>query len=362
METVTFRILDAAANRVREGLRVIEDYARFGLQDAFLTAECKNLRHELAELLSAIDPRRLLASRETLTDVGTSLTTMSEAVRLDQHTVVAANCKRIQEALRSLEEYGKTISPAIAASLEQLRYRSYTLEKAISNVGHAVASLDQCHLYVLIPGGESIAKFTELVTALLDANVDAIQLRDKRLADRELLERGEVLRKLIDQRLPAADSALSTSKRVPLMIFNDRPDLAVLARADGVHVGQEELTVSAVRRIVGPQMLVGVSTHTIAQARQAVLDGADYIGVGPTFPSRTKPFESFAGLDFCREVAAELALPAFAIGGINADNLAELLATGIKRVAVGECLNDPATVGENAQQLRGLLTRGTISG
>jgi len=117
--------------------------------------------------------------------------------------------------------------------------------------------------------------------------------------------------------------------------MNDRPDLAVLACADGVHVGQKELDVRDVRRIVGPNLLIGVSTHTIEQARQAVLDGANYIGCGPTFPSGTKYFDHFPGLDFLRQVAAEISLPAFAIGGITRENLADVLATGFTRVAVG---------------------------
>jgi thiamine-phosphate pyrophosphorylase len=94
----------------------------------------------------------------------------------------------------------------------------------------------------------------------------------------------------------------------------------VLCRADGVHVGQEELTIRDVRQIVGPEMLVGVSTHSIEQARQAVLDGASYLGCGPTFPSETKHFDHFPGLDFLRQVAAEISLPAFAIGGITLEH------------------------------------------
>ena len=116
------------------------------------------------------------------------------------------------------------------------------------------------------------------------------------------------------------------------MIVNDRPDLARLGRADGVHLGQEDLSVKDARAIVGPEALIGVSTHRIEQARQAVLDGANYIGVGPTFPSGTKQFESSPALDFLRAVAAEIRLPAFAIGGITPGNLAEVLAAGIGRV------------------------------
>ena len=153
------------------------------------------------------------------------------------------------------------------------------------------------------------------------AGVDVIQLRDKQLADRHLLERARRLREL-------------TRSSPTLFVMNDRPDLANLADADGVHVGQDELAVDDARSIAGPELLVGVSTHSVAQARQAVLDGADYIGVGPTFPSTTKHFETFTGLDLLRQVSSEANLPTFAIGGINLDNLAAVLATGCRRVAV----------------------------
>ncbi len=130
-----------------------------------------------------------------------------------------------------------------------------------------------------------------------------------------------------------------------LCIVNDRPDLAALAGADGVHVGQQDVSVKDARLIVGPESLIGVSTHSIEQARQAVLDGANYIGTGPTFPSGTKSFAHFPGLDLLRTVAAEIRLPAFAIGGISADNLADVLGTGIRRIAVSAAITaapDPA--------------------
>jgi thiamine-phosphate pyrophosphorylase len=117
-----------------------------------------------------------------------------------------------------------------------------------------------------------------------------------------------------------------------------RPDLAALAHADGVHVGQGDLPVKAARTIVGPDALIGVSTHWIEQARRAVLDGANYIGVGPTFPSGTKQFDQFPGLELLRAVASEIRLPAFAIGGVGPDNLAAVLETGVGRIAVSSAV------------------------
>ena len=134
-----------------------------------------------------------------------------------------------------------------------------------------------------------------------------------------------------------ARSLRDTSTR---FIMNDRADLAVLANADGVHVGQEELSVKDARTIVGLSRWVGVSSHSLEQAQQAVLDGADYIGVGPTFPSHTKSFDVFPGLALLRSVAGELRLPAFAIGGIRQENLDDVLATGIRRVAVSAAIID----------------------
>jgi thiamine-phosphate pyrophosphorylase len=131
--------------------------------------------------------------------------------------------------------------------------------------------------------------------------------------------------------------------------------VALLARADGVHLGQEELTVHDARQIVGPEMLIGVSTHTIEQARQAVLDGASYLGCGPVFPSDTKRFDRYPGLEFLRQVAAEISLPAFAIGGITLENLPQVLATGCRRVAVsGAIANSPDAASTAGSLLRNL--------
>jgi thiamine-phosphate pyrophosphorylase len=156
-----------------------------------------------------------------------------------------------------------------------------------------------------------------------------LQLRDKSLPDRVLLARARLVREC-------------TRGTGTLFIVNDRADLAHAAEADGVHLGQEELPVGDARRILGPDALIGVSTHSIEQARQAVLDGASYLGCGPTFPSETKRFEQFPGLALLRQVSAEITLPAFAIGGIQAGNLAAVRAAGMGRVAVSHgIINHP---------------------
>ncbi len=315
------RILDAAANRAGEGLRVVEDYVRFALDDRGLTTLVKELRHAFAAAIAQMSPAERQAARETRADVGTAIATATERARSDAASVAAASLNRAEQALRSLEEFSKTIQPHLGAQFESLRYRLYTLERAITITADSIARLDAVRLYVLIDGRASESELAELAEALFAASVDALQLRDQGLADRELSARA---RRLVE-----------ISRRMnKLLIVNDRADLAVLAGADGVHLGQEDLSVKEARTIVGPRMLIGVSTHSIQQAREAVLAGANYIGVGPTFASATKQFPSLMGVELLQAVAAEIRLPSFAIGGITLDNLPAVLATGMRRVAV----------------------------
>jgi thiamine-phosphate pyrophosphorylase len=374
--TAVLRVLDAAANRAREALRVIEDHARFVLDDRFLTEQLKQLRHDLAGALENIPAARRMASRETLSDVGTQLDTPAELRREETADILRANFARAQEALRSLEEFGKLLLPSpacgrgaggegetlpsprplrgarrgaggegtLSAAAKQLRYRVYTIERAVMIGVNARRRLDNVNLCVLIDARDSIEEFQRLVGQLVSAGVPMIQLRDKRLADRELLVRARLLSTI-------------TRETSTLCIVNDRPDLAALARADGVHVGQEDISIADARRIVGPDALVGASTHDIAQARRAVLDGADYIGVGPTFPSATKQFEQLAGVELLRAVAAEIGLPAFAIGGITADNLTEVLASGFSRVALSAAVAAAADPVQAAKKILDILHR-----
>jgi thiamine-phosphate pyrophosphorylase len=315
------RVIDAAANRAREGIRVIEDYVRFVLDDRHLTEQLKRLRHDLAAALLEAPIERRLAARETQGDIGAGLTVPGQQQRRDAEDVLSANFARIAEALRSLEEFGKTLDTTFAARMEQLRYRSYTLERAVTATRSGLVRLGGARLYVLIDGRATADDFAALVRSLVEAGVDVIQLRDKQLDDRTLLARARALREI------ARESGT-------ICVVNDRPDLAVLAGMDGVHVGQDELTVKDVRSVVGPGVLIGVSTHSLEQARQAVLDGADYLGVGPTFPSTTKQFDRLGGIELVRAVTGEIRLPTFAIGGIHLENVEAVLSAGATRIAV----------------------------
>ncbi|MGQ0637532.1 MAG: thiamine phosphate synthase [Planctomycetaceae bacterium] len=341
------RIIDAAANRCREGMRVAEDFVRFHLDDRHLLGLLKGWRHDFSQSCRLLDALGLVAARNTPHDVGTDVHTAGEWSRTTLDDVVHAAFKRVAEASRSLEEFGKLVSRDFAEQMAALRYRAYTLEKAVLSTRAAQIRLAEQRVCLLVtcdlcPQGAEV-----VIRAALDAGVRMVQVREKSLPDRELLAWARRVRQW-------------TAQAGALCLINDRADIARLAQADGVHVGQDDLPVPEARRIVGPRRLVGVSTHTLEQARAAVLSGADYIGVGPVFRSATKSFENLAGLELVRQVAAEISLPAFAIGGIQAENVAEVLSAGARRVAVSRALCGAADPGEAARVL--LSVRGEAPG
>jgi thiamine-phosphate pyrophosphorylase len=197
-----------------------------------------------------------------------------------------------------------------------------------SSVGrHAFSSAS---LYVLIDSVDYLRNGTAiglraLVEALVAAEVDLIQLRDKRLNDRQLIDVGQQI----------AGSTAGTKTR---LIMNDRVDLALACGADGVHLGQDDLSVADARAIIGREKIVGLSTHSLHQAREAAAEAVDYIAVGPIFPSSTKSFENFVGIGLLSAVVKEGIMPSFAIGGINASNVDQIVSTGIRRIAVSSAV------------------------
>ena len=343
MSAPMHRILDASFNRAAEGLRVVEDFARFVLEDRHLSREVKELRHALAAAVAVSPLARRYAARDTAGGVLPTISTPAELARTDAWHVCKASCERVKQSLRSLEEYGKCFDSLASETIESLRYRFYVVEAALRRSVDAAERLADVRLMVLIEGGATRQEFFAMLNPLLAAGVDAIQLREKRLADRELLDRAQLL---------VAATRGAQAPRRTLAIVNDRPDVAAAVDADGVHLGQDDLPVASARAILGPHKLIGVSTHELDQARRAVLDGADYLGAGPTFPSTTKSFDVFAGLEYLRAVAAEISLPAFAIGGIAPENASQVRETGVARIAVSGAVTKASDPRAAVERLR----------
>ncbi len=316
------RILDANANRAREGLRVVEDYCRFVLDDRLLVTEAKQIRHALNDALGTLP----VQARDTVHDVGVAVSTSQEGIRSSPFHVLKANIKRLQEALRSIEEYAKFALSNSGQVFEKLRYRSYTLERMLLIHVDSAARLAAAKLYVLLSRGLASSSLEWTIQEAAAGGATVFQLREKDYSDRELLG-------------VARDVYASwTRETKTLFIMNDRPDIARLVDADGVHLGQDDMSVKEARRILGPQALIGVSTHSMEDLHRAIEDGATYLGVGPTFASGTKSFERLAGLEYVRQAASATTLPWFAIGGIQASNIAEVVAAGANRVAVSQTI------------------------
>ena len=247
-----YRILDASANRVAEGLRTVEEWARFGLDDAALSAELKTIRHQVATAIAVVPRHTLLLARDTEGDVGTNIATPTEFIRRTPAEVVVAGISRIGQSLRVLEEYLKMVDVAAAAEIEQARYRFYTasanLELLLVNQDRR-ARLQDANLYVLIDAGSDEADFVQTVHTLASAGVDVLQLRDRSRTDRQLCDRDLISR--------ARVGTAAARQHDTLFIMNDRADLALAADCDGVHVGQDELPLEVARQIVGPDRIVG---------------------------------------------------------------------------------------------------------
>lgn len=160
----------------------------------------------------------------------------------------------------------------------------------------------------------------DVMEEALRGGADIVQLRDKNAGKRDLLAKAKALREL------------TRRYGVPLII-NDHVDVALLAEADGVHLGQDDLPLAEARKLVGPDKIIGISTHSIEEARAAEAGGADYIGVGPVFATGTKPHAVPVTTAYVRQAAAEIRIPFVAIGGITLANVAGVLAAGARRVA-----------------------------
>ena len=321
------RLLDANLDRAREGLRVIEDWCRFGLERPDLVSRTKDFRQRLGRCHQA----SYKLARHTATDPAAGMAHGAQAERHGAAAVVAANCGRVQEALRVLEEFGRGLEGPLAVEAAAIRYGLYDLEvdvlRAAAGPGWRRELLQHCQLYLVTSPAPNLES---VVVAALEAGVRLVQYRAKAeapagggpaITDRQRLAEARALRQLC-------------ARHGALFLVNDRLDLALAVDADGVHLGQDDLPPAIARRLLGPDRLIGRSSHRLEQLHQAVADGCDYVGVGPVNATPTKPGRDPVGLDYVRQAAAESPIPFFAIGGIDATSLEAALSAGANRVAV----------------------------
>ena len=339
-----YRIIDANANRAREALRVAEEAARFAMERPDLAEALKRLRHDLRAAMERLDAQALLLARDTAGDVGTAISTAAERTRAGTADVARAAFKRLTEALRAIEEYGKALDAEMAATVERIRYRTYDLEKRFEEASRPKVRLAAGGLCVLLTESLCRRPWQEVLHAVLAGGAAAVQVREKGMPDGQLLAR-------------ARETSRAAHEAGAIAIVNDRPDIAVLAAADGVHVGQGDLAPNEARRIVGPDRIVGVSTHSLAQALAAAEAGADYIGCGPMFQSTTKPQEVIPGPTLAAEVVRLVGLPVMAIGGITTESAPQVLAAGVRWLAVSSVVCSAADPEAETRRMVELLPK-----
>ena len=317
IQQAVYRILDANLDRAREGLRIIEEWCRFGLNHTQLTAQLKHLRQEVAKWHTA----QIRAARNTPGDTGTELTHPQEEERQSLKSLLQANFCRVEEALRVLEEYGKLYHPDMGKAFKQMRYQVYTLESSL--LGHQRQQLLlNSHLYLVTSPSEQLFATVE---AALKGGLTLVQYRDKTADDTVRLEEARKLCQLCH-----AYNAL--------FIMNDRVDIAAAIDADGVHLGQQDIPIALARQILGPEKIIGRSTTNPEEMQRALGEGADYVGVGPVYETPTKVGKAAAGLEYVSYAAKNCPIPWFAIGGIDVNNVNDVIDAGAERVSVVRAL------------------------
>jgi thiamine-phosphate pyrophosphorylase len=336
MERAVYRIIDANFNRAREAIRVMEDYCRFLLNSAILSSRAKELRHQLSMRINQLDANKLLVCRDTLNDIGTIETEKNRINRADLKECFTAAGKRLSEALRVLAETASTVNQATAQAIEQLRYACYTLEKDIVLFSEPLERFKRVRLYIIISSNLP-SEVLFLTAKCVKGQADCIQLRAKAVEDDKHLAIAEEFVKLCRE-----EGVLS--------IINDRIDIAVASGADGVHLGQSDLSVEHARRLQLSPLIIGKSTHSIEQLIVQRDKCPTYVSLGPIYTTPTKPAVKSVGLEYIgqsKQILADTGICSVAIGGINLTNIEEVLVAGIQTVAVCSAVtkaSDPAAV------------------
>ena len=198
-------------------------------------------------------------------------------------------------------------------------------------------------IYGLTDSRQSLGRPTvEVARLIVEAGVKILQYREKDKDAGVMLEECLAIREL-------------TSKAGCCFIVNDHVDIALLCEADGVHVGQEDLPLAAVRRLVGRERIVGVSTHKPAEARAAIEGGADYIGVGPLYATATKKEARPVGLEYLERIAADCPIPFVAIGGVNERTLPDVVGRGARCCAIVSAITLAEDIPAKVAQLRTIM-------
>ncbi|MFH0938548.1 MAG: thiamine phosphate synthase [Planctomycetota bacterium] len=328
----TLRLIDANANRAREGIRTAEDYIRFACGNNRWSTALKTIRGAINNLLKPhFSDEALIKSRHVIQDPLRPNKTADDVAQNGDHEsakkVAHRGLKRAQEAARVMEEYLRASYPATAREFANFRYKLYEAEQWLISAGDNASIVNDSAVYVLLT--EALCQHGLLATAkaVLKSGVRLLQLREKGRADQDFLRQARDLQSL------CLDFGA-------ILICNDRCDVAIAADVAGVHLGQEDLAPAEARFLTGEKLLIGRSTHSIQQVKFAIeSEQADYIAIGAMYETTTKSSLILAGVALAEQVSAQqLPIPVFAIGGITVESVAELKTAGVRHIAVSSAI------------------------
>tara|TARA_Y100000589_G_scaffold21666_1_gene18024 strand:- start:2057 stop:3109 length:1053 start_codon:yes stop_codon:yes gene_type:complete len=318
------QIIDANLDRAREGLRVLEEWARYGLGRVDIVKKLKDFRQILG--VHHLDIYK--NARNYTKDKCNGLEHPEQFKRVYTENIISSNASRIQEALRVLEEFSRNNNYELSKTASMIRYEIYNLEIELLNAKcnqNSNKILLENNLYSITNEKPDLI---EDIENLLIGGVKIIQHRFKDPNDSNNLENAKIIRKLC-------------KSKGAIFIVNDRVDIAIACDADGVHLGQNDLDIVSARKILGFSKIIGISANNGQDIKNAIEQGSDYLGIGPVFKSNTKTTKKPLGIEKVKKLTKDIKIPWFAIGGIKNENIPILKSNGIKKVAiVSEIMND----------------------
>ena len=311
------QIIDANLDRAREGLRVLEDWARFALGRKDLVKSFKNFR----QILGKHHLKIYKESRNFINDKCAGLTHPEQFIRDNASSIISSNAARVQEALRVIEEFSRDHNQNLSKISSEIRYEIYSLEiellEAQSNYSLRKI-LDENNLYLISLDTKNLF---EKIKNILEGGVKIIQLRFKQGKDSDNLRFAIKIRELCDD-------------FGALFLINDRVDIALACNADGVHLGQDDMDIKSARNILGFSKIIGISANNPLDIEKAIQDGCDYLGIGPVFATTTKKEKVPLGIDTLKSLTRDISIPWFAIGGIKEENIYLLKENNISKIAI----------------------------
>jgi thiamine-phosphate pyrophosphorylase len=333
------RIIDANLNRAAEGLRVLEDVARMLLSNVSLTSELKSLRHFL-EHSSTYSRQALLSARDSQGDIGQEMSVELSRAHKDTFDIVTANARRVEQALRTLEEIARLPDSNMESdTFQKMRFNLYDIEKRLFSLLARKQKQSQIKgLYVVLDSNVSEKHDHIIMTkTLLDAGVKIIQLNEKNVAAGRMLELASSLQQVCN----SYDA---------LLVINSRLDIVLTSGAGGLHLDMEDTPLPKARQYLPAETIIGISVYSTEEAVKAAQAGADYLylEMGVNTYCEGSLSTSYEALSTIRKA---ISIPLVANCNTNIDNITRTIEAGADAVAVKSTFFKPEEPGEDARTL-----------